>query len=76
VYLSLAPPPFPSAGQACRAVEKIGSLMPPALLDTDSSQGMTERGFNVFMVAAATLTPSSQVSAYMRVAAMTLAAYE
>ncbi|QRV99634.1 hypothetical protein RhiJN_27653 [Ceratobasidium sp. AG-Ba] len=43
--------------------------MPPA-------QVIVGRGFDVLLVAAAALSPSSQTAAYMRVAAMTLAAYD
>ncbi|KAG9091241.1 hypothetical protein FRC07_011888, partial [Ceratobasidium sp. 392] len=40
------------------------------------TQAIVARTFDVLLVAAATVSPTSQTSAYMRVAAMTLAAYD
>ncbi|CAE6423279.1 unnamed protein product [Rhizoctonia solani] len=50
--------------------------MPPFTALVSSSSGVLDQGFDIFLVAATTLTPSSQTAAYMRVAAITLAAYD
>ena len=50
--------------------------MPPTYLGVGSGQRLIGRGFDVLLVAAATVSPSSETAAYMRVAAMSLAAYE
>lgn len=49
--------------------------MPP-MLNFGSGQNLIGRGFDVFLVAATTASPTSQTAAYMRVAAMSLAAYD
>lgn len=49
--------------------------MPPTL-NLGSGQKLIARGFDVFLVAATTVSPSSETAAYMRVAAMSLAAYD
>ncbi|KAF8597833.1 hypothetical protein BDV93DRAFT_357534 [Ceratobasidium sp. AG-I] len=50
--------------------------MPPTFLGVGSGQRLIGRGFDVLLVAAATVSPSSETAAYMRVAAMSLAAYD
>ncbi|KDN35983.1 hypothetical protein RSAG8_11134, partial [Rhizoctonia solani AG-8 WAC10335] len=50
--------------------------MPPIPTTVVASQQAFERRFHILLVAATSISPSSQTAAYMRVAAMTLAAYD
>ncbi|CAE6448065.1 unnamed protein product [Rhizoctonia solani] len=50
--------------------------MPPPPITAMASQRNLQRGLGIFLVAATSISLSSQTAAYMRVAAMTLAAYD